>query len=214
MDTGGIKMLLWEEISKESLAKGKRRSYLIGALSLIMGIISIAMPLLASFAVETLVGGLLFGIAVCEGIIAMRCFSDGSSPWLAVFMTVISFAAGLIFIIFPVAGVKTLSFLLAAYFLVDGIVKILEYARLHSIGGSIWLLISGLIGVVLAFMMWRNFFTGATVIGTLLGLNLIIGGLCFIVFGRGCSAAAKDIGSAQTQDQTEAPKDDTTKQDQ
>jgi uncharacterized membrane protein HdeD (DUF308 family) len=207
-------MLFWEELSKESLTKGKRRSYLIGALSIIMGIISIAMPLLASFAVETLAGGLLFGIALCSGFITVRCFKDGSSPWLMLFMTIISFAAGLIFILYPVAGVKTLAFLLAAYFLVDGIVKILEYVRLHSIGGSVWLLISGLIGVILAFMMWKNFFTGAAVIGTLLGLNLIIGGLCFIIFGRGCSAAAKDMEDAQPEIQDETPKDDDTKENQ
>ncbi len=178
-------------ITKEDLIKSKKRFYLIGGVMLLMGFLSISMPLLASFAIETLVGGLLLAVGICQGVGAFRGFADGDKPWQQIFMAVISFAAGFIFFVHPLAGVMTLSMLLSCYFLIDGIMKVMEYFRLRSIGGSFWLLISGLLGIVLAMMMWKNVFTGAAMIGVLLGVNLIFSGFSFILLGKGCSEAAK-----------------------
>ena len=108
-------------------------------------------------------------------------------------MAVISIAAGIVFLAHPLAGVMTLSILLAAYFLVDGITKIIEYFRVKAIGGSLWILLSGVLGVVLAFMMWKNFFTGAAVIGIMLGIDLIFSGMGLILLGRGCSDMSKKM---------------------
>lgn len=177
--------------TKEDLVKSKRRFYLIGGLMLFMGFVSLSMPLLASFAIETLVGGLLLAVGFAQALGAFRGFSDGDKPWQQTFMAVISLAAGFIFFAHPLAGVATLSMLLSFYFMFDGIMKIMEYFRLRSIGGSLWILLSGALGVILAVMMWKNVFTGASMIGILLGVNLIFSGMSFILLGRGCSEASK-----------------------
>ena len=87
----------------------------------------------------------------------------------------------------------TLSILLAAYFLIDGVTKIVEYFRVKSIGGSLWIMLSGILGIILAFMMWQNVFTGAAVIGIILGINLIFSGMSLIMLGRGCSDMSKKM---------------------
>lgn len=179
------------DFSEEALKKSKKRLYMTGSIMLAIGIISLLMPMLASFAVETLTGMLLLSVGLCSAYAAYSAFKIKDNPWQEIFMSVISFAAGFIFIAHPLAGIMTLSFLLSIWFLLDGIVKVYEYFRMRSIGGSLWVLVSGILGVILAFMMWNNIFTGAAMVGVILGINLTFGGLSLIMLGRGCSSMLK-----------------------
>ena len=185
-------MLFTGKFSKEDLKKNKRRFYLIGGLMFLLGLISLTMPLLASFAVETIVGLLLIAVAFSQGWSAFRGFADGGKPWQEIIMAVAAMAAGFIFLVHPVAGVMTLSIILAAYFMADGVTKIIEYFRIREIDGSVWILVSGLLSVILSVMMWKNLFTGASVIGIILGINLLFSGISLILLGRGCSKASGD----------------------
>lgn len=184
-------MLFMGRCSKEDFAKNKRRFYIVGAIMLVLGFVSLSMPLLASFAVETIAGCLLLAVGLSSAFGAFSAVRSGDSPWQQAFMAFISFAAGVVFLTHPLAGVMTLSVLLAAYFLFDGATKIVEYFRIREIGGSPWILFSGLLGVILAFMMWNNVLTGAAMIGIMLGVDLVFSGLSFILLGRGCSKMSK-----------------------
>ncbi|EHL65615.1 HdeD family acid-resistance protein [Cloacibacillus evryensis] len=186
-------MLFTGNFSKDDLAKSKKRFYWVGGIMLVIGFLSLSMPMLASFAIETLLGFFLLAIGFGNAFGAYSAIRSGDSPWQQAFMAVISIAAGIVFLAHPLAGVMTLSILLAAYFLVDGITKIIEYFRVKAIGGSLWILLSGVLGVVLAFMMWKNFFTGAAVIGIILGIDLIFSGMGLILLGRGCSDMSKKM---------------------
>lgn len=185
-------MLFTGKFSKDDLKKNKRRFYLIGGLMLLLGLISLSMPLIASFAVNTIAGMLLIAVALTQGWSAFRGFSDGGKPLQETIMAVAAMAAGFIFLIRPVAGVMTLSIILAAYFMADGITKVIEYFRVREIEGSIWILVSGFLGIILSVMMWKNLFTGAAVIGIILGINLVFSGISLILLGRGCSKASGD----------------------
>ena len=169
-------MLFTGNFSKDDLAKSKKRFYWVGGIMLVIGFLSLSMPMLASFAIETLLGFFLLAIG----------FGNAFGAYSAI-------RSGIVFLAHPLAGVMTLSILLAAYFLVDGITKIIEYFRVKAIGGSLWILLSGVLGVVLAFMMWKNFFTGAAVIGIILGIDLIFSGMGLILLGRGCSDMSKKM---------------------
>lgn len=184
-------MLFMGRCSKEDFAKNKRRFYLVGAIMLVLGFVSLSMPLLASFAVETMIGCLLIAAGLGSAFGAFGAVRSGDSPWQQAFMAVISIAAGVIFLTHPLAGVMTLSMLLSAYFLIDGVTKVVEYFRIREIGGSLWILLSGLLGVALAFMMWNNVITGASMIGIMLGVDLVFSGFSFILLGRGCSNISK-----------------------
>ncbi|MDO5115092.1 MAG: DUF308 domain-containing protein [Synergistaceae bacterium] len=186
-------MFFTGNMSRDELIRNKKRFYLVGGVMLFIGFVSVSMPMLASFAIETLLGFFLLAVGFCNAFGAFSAARSGDSPWQQAFMAVISIAAGFIFLTHPLAGVMTLSVLLAFYFLVDGIAKIFEYFRLRSIGGSVWMLFSGLLGIALAFMMWKNFFSGAAVIGIILGIDLIFGGISLILLGRGCSELAKRL---------------------
>jgi len=90
-------MLFTGNFSKENLIKSKKRFYAVGGIMLLLGFLSLSMPLMASFAIETLLGGLLLAIGICQAINAFKAFGDGEKPWHSIFMAIISFAAGAIF---------------------------------------------------------------------------------------------------------------------
>lgn len=186
-------MLFDCEFTKEQCAKTKRRAYIVGALMLIIGFLSLSMPLLASFAIETLLGCFLLAVGLSNAFSAYGAFREGVTPWHHIFMAVISVLAGIVFLTHPVAGVITLSMILAAYFLADGVYKVVQFFRLRKVGGSFWMLLSGALGILLAFLMWRNFFEGATVIGIILGFDLIFSGVSLIMIGRGFSEMSKNL---------------------
>ena len=179
--------------NEEELNRKKHRFYLAGAVMLAIGIASIAMPLAASFAIETALGLLLLCVGLCNAVGAFAGFKGGEKPIQETVMAVISFMAGAIFILRPTAGVMTIGYLLAAYFLADGVVRIIGYFNVMKIGGSVWMLVSGILGIILSVMMWKNVFTGAAMIGIILGLDLILGGTALIFLGRGCAKSIREL---------------------
>ena len=69
-------MLFMGKCSKEDFVKSKRRFYVVGAIMLALGFVSLSMPLLASFAVETMIGCLLLAVGLGSAFGASR----GSRP--------------------------------------------------------------------------------------------------------------------------------------
>ena len=55
-------MLFTGNFSKDDLAKSKKRFYWVGGIMLVIGFLSLAMPMLASFAIETMVGFFLLAV--------------------------------------------------------------------------------------------------------------------------------------------------------
>lgn len=184
-------MLISEKLNKEDLIKSKTRLYWTGALMLITGFIALWMPLAASFAIEMVVGWLFIIAAGAQGYGAYQAFKDKTGGWWEVFSAICSLVAGVLFIARPLAGVLSLSILLSAYFLVDGVTKIVNYWSIRHMDGAVWTLISGILSLVLAWMMWQNMVTGIAMIGVVLGVDFIFSGMSLIFLGRGCAEAAK-----------------------
>lgn len=175
----------------EDLCKLKKRMYIMGTIFLIAGIAALSMPLLASLAVETTVGCLLLMTALSGAIGAFRGFKDGDTPWQEIVITIAAFIIAMIFLFRPLAGMFTMSMLLLAYFLVDAIAKISGYFKLRKVQNSVWVLVSGLLSLALAYMMWTNQATSLAMIGIILGINLTSGGLSLLFTGYGCSKLGK-----------------------
>ena len=96
---------------------------------------------------------------------------------------VLAIVLGLILVLRPISGVLTLTIVLAAFFLIEGISAILlaiEHRRhLPSWG---WVLFSGLIDLLLAFLIWDGWPSSAGwAIGLLVGINMVFVGLSLIM---------------------------------
>jgi uncharacterized membrane protein HdeD (DUF308 family) len=163
---------------------------LVGGIFIILGFMAIVLPIWATLAVEQLVAGLLlvWGAVGIGFALSMRPLSE----WL---FTAVTFAMilviGATFLIFPQDGVATLTFILIAAFLVEGVVSILFALRLREAMPQWgWMVFSGLAALLLGLMIlsgWPG--TKAWTLGLLVGLNFLTSGISLI-------ALAVAIGSA------------------
>jgi uncharacterized membrane protein HdeD (DUF308 family) len=167
-----------------------------GLILLVLGAAAVALPPLAGLA-ATIVLGWLFLIGGIVGLVST--FGARRAPgfgW-ALLSAILALVAGGVLLWDPWAGVATLTYVLIAFFLVDGIVIIamaIEHRRELS-GRWEWLLLGGIMDLVLAAIVIAGL-PGTLVwaLGLLVGIDLLFGGATLIAMAL--SAPRHSIASS------------------
>ena len=161
-----------------------------GIILVILGLAAIATPLIATLAF-TLVLGWLFLISGIVGLITTFWMRQAPGFWWSLFSAVVAIAAGVILLAQPVTGALSLTFVLIAFFIIEGIVTIM-YAIEHRnqlSGRWGWMLASGIVDLILAGIIFAGLpGTAAWALGLLVGINLVFGGTAMV----GMALAAKE----------------------
>lgn len=158
---------------------------LFGVISLIGGILALANPLAATLAATVLAGWVFTLLGVLQVIQAFRVPGWPGFIWALLF-GILVLAVGLSLIFNPLAGMVSLTLLVAVLFIVIGAVKAMYSFSLRPISGWGWVLASGLVSVVLGVMILANFpWSAVTVLGILLAIELISNGVLFLLLGLG-----------------------------
>ena len=168
-----------------------------GIILSILGLAAILVPPIAGV-FATVVFGWLFLIAGIVGLVAtLSAFGAPGSGWslLSAFAAVI---AGGVLLWKPLEGLMTLTYLLTAFFIVDGIfIIILAIAHRRELSGKWeWMMVNGVIDLILAGIIIFGF-PGTLVwaFGLLVGIDMIFGGASLI-------AMALEARKAPTHDGT------------
>lgn len=90
----------------------------------------------------------------------------------------------------PESGSALLTTLLMVFFLVHGIYKLSSAIRYRYFRGWVWMLLSGLVSLVFVYLLWKQWpLSGAWAIGVLVGLDLLITGICMIILANAARKA-------------------------
>ena len=153
-----------------------------GIILVILGVLAIVLPPIATLAV-TIIVGWLFLFSGVAGLITTFGARHAPGFWWSLLSAVLGIAAGIVLLLWPLSGVITLTLLLIAFFIIEGILSIM-YAIEHMnelTGQWGWMLASGIIDLVLAAMIWAGLpSTAAWAIGLLVGINMLFGGAAMI----------------------------------
>jgi uncharacterized membrane protein HdeD (DUF308 family) len=151
-------------------------SILWGVLLIIFGMVAIGSPFLAAVAVNILIAWLIVLAGVVHVMLGVRTHGAGSMIWkVLVGLAYLFFGAYLI--MHPVLGVASLTLVLAVLFEIEGILEIILFFNLRSLGGSSWLLIDGIVTLLLGVMIYMQWPSSAGwAIGTLVGVSMIFSG--------------------------------------
>lgn len=148
-----------------------------GVLLIICGVLAIGSPLAAAVAVNVLIAWLLLFAGAVHIVLAFHAHSAGSLIW-RLLVGVAYMAVGVYFILHPQIGVASLTLFLACLFLVEGVLNILLYFQMRSIGGSGWILVDGIITLLLGGMIYFQWpASSGWAIGTLVGVSMIMSGV-------------------------------------
>lgn len=152
----------------------------LGILMLLLGIIAIAAEFVATLLTVTFLGWLL----VFAGV-ASIVHSFATHRWGGFFLSLLTgllyLGVGLLMVFRPLVGAVSLTLLIASFFIVNGIFRIvtsLTY-RMPHFG---WVLLNGMIAVLLGVLIWMQWPASALwVIGTFVGIEMIFAGWSFIM---------------------------------
>ncbi len=153
-----------------------------GIVLVILGVLALLAPVIASVAATVFFGWLLL---LSGGIGLFTTFRARHAPgfWWSLLSAVIGIVAGVLLLGWPLLGTLSLTAVLIAFLLAEGAVSIfyaLEHRNALS-GRWGWMLASGIIDVLLGVVLFIGLpGTALWALGLLLGINLIFGGWALI----------------------------------
>src|SRR5262252_1622745 len=151
--------------------------YLIeGVLLVAVGILAIIYPVITSAAVVVLLGWLLIISGILQGLSLIGA-RHVPHFWLQLISVVLAVLVGFLLLRDPAQGMLTITLLLIVFFMIEGISKIVFALTIRPFPNWAWVLASGVVGVVLAAILWASLpVTALWLIGLLLGVQLVSAG--------------------------------------
>jgi uncharacterized membrane protein HdeD (DUF308 family) len=166
-----------------------------GIVLLVLGLLAIVVPPIATIAVAVLIGWLLLMSGIVGLIATLRMHSAPGRGWSLV-SAALGIVAGTVLLAWPLSGAVSLTLILTVFLALEGVVSIL-YALEHKreLSGR-WglMLFSGVVDLILAGIIFAGLpGTAAWAIGLLVGINLVFGGSALIAMALHARTAAAGI---------------------
>jgi uncharacterized membrane protein HdeD (DUF308 family) len=153
-----------------------------GIMLVILGAAAIILPEVATLAF-TLIIGWLFLISGGVGLVTTFWMRNAPGFWWALVSAIVAIAAGVVLIRWPINGTVSLTLLLIAFFVIEGIATLM-YAfdhRAQLSGRWGWMLASGIVDLILAGIIFAGLpGTAEWALGLLVGINMLFGGTAMI----------------------------------
>jgi len=120
----------------------------------------------------------------------------GQSRWPLIIFGILGLIAGLILLWNPVLGGLTLTYVIAIWAIIGGILTIISALRLREeIDNEWWLVISGVLGVIFGILVFQNVLAGFLAIATVFGVFAILMGILSVVLSFRVRDFGKSIGA-------------------
>jgi uncharacterized membrane protein HdeD (DUF308 family) len=173
------------------------KAFLIeGVVLVLLGLAALVVPAVAAIAF-TLLLGWLFLISGFVGLALTIWARRTPGFWWSLLSALLAAGTGIVLLTQPSQGVLTLTIVLAAYFLAEGVFTIvyaLEHRRESSERWN-WVLASGILDLVLAGVIFAALPGSANwALGLLIGIEMVFGGVALI----GVALAARNAARLRT----------------
>jgi len=168
-----------------------------GAIMLILGVVAVAVPAAATIAVDIYIGW-LFLISGIVGLVAMFSARDIPAFLWNLLLVALSVAVGALLIWKPVEGALSLTVLLTAFFIAEGVFQmVISIVYRDMMGGAWgWMLLSGISDLALVASIILGWpMTAGWVLGLIAGINLITSGWAIVMAALAGRSAAQAVGA-------------------
>ena len=167
--------------------------YLVeGVVLLVLGATAIVLPALATLAVTILLGW-LFLVSGVVGLFTTFWMRHAPGFWWSLLSAVLGIVVGIWLLVAPVTGALSLTVILVAFFIIEGIASIMfAFDHKRELSGQWgWMLVSGVIDLILAALIFAGLpSTAAWALGLLVGINMVFGGAALIAMALHARNAA------------------------
>lgn len=164
-----------------------------GILTTLLGVAAVIWPQISTLAVDLYVGW-IFLLSGAVGVVMMFFAPNVSAFLWTLLTTALSLFVGVVLVWHPVEGAVSLTLLLVAFFITEGIYQIaaaFSYRTVFPDSWS-WMLSSGIADVILAMVLIAGWPSSANwALGLIVGVNLITSGVATIVVASAARRAVR-----------------------
>jgi len=163
-----------------------------GIALVILGMLAMLAPVLASVAIAAFFGWLLLVSGIVGLIATLRTRAAPGFAW-SLLSAIVGIVAGALLLGWPVQGALSLTAVLIAFLLVEGGVSVFyAFAHRSSLSGRWgWMLASGIVDLVLGIALFAGLPGSALwALGLLIGINMLFGGFALIAMALHARPAA------------------------
>lgn len=174
---------------RKAIEENRSRFRWVGIALIVLGLIAILFPLIASIAAKLMIGWmfLITGIVVLWHAFQSRSWK---SAILSGLIGVVQMAVGVYLAFFPLTGLVALTVLMAVVFIFQGVAELMVAWQHNPNQGAgkkswIWLMLSGAISVLLGCLLLADLpGTALWALGLVLGINLLSSGISFLTISN------------------------------
>ena len=172
-------------IVDESIAKS-RWAIPLGLAMIVLGVYAIAFPLFIAITSTLFLGWVFLFAGIAQMIYAFQVKGVGHIIGKLV-LGLLYFLSGIFVLINPMAGALTITLIMGVTIFLQGIVQVVMSLQARRVSSTwVWMLISGLIGIVLGIYIWNQLSSVTPwLIGTLVGVNLLFDGIWMLTLHSG-----------------------------
>src|SRR5205085_10653028 len=176
--------------STSTAATGKG-NMIWGILMLICGFLAITLPLASGIGVAIVIGWILLISGVWHLLFGFRSGSGiGGFLW-QLLLAIVYGAAGLMILLYPLAGLAWLTLVLATFLLIEAALEFVLYFNIRRRVNAAWVLVDAIITLLLGILIWARWpFSSVWAIGTLIGVSLIFSGISRLMLSSAVSREA------------------------
>jgi len=169
-----------------------------GVIMTILGVLAVIWPQISTVAVDVYVGW-LFLLSGVVGLATMFLAQDVQAFLWLLLTAALSLFVGIVLLWHPVEGAVSLTLVLIAFFIVEGIFQIAASVSYRDVFPDSWgwLLGSGIADLILAALIikaWPS--TAGWALGLIVGVNLVTSGAAIIMVALAGRSVVKAIASA------------------
>ena len=165
------------------IRKGGAGVLVLGILTMVLGFFVMGIPFIAGLAKVIVIGVFLIVGGILE---LVHTFTGGThrSKVLGVLGGLLSVLCGGLMLAHPLLGLYVITIVLIAYFLVDGVGRMVLGFQIRPAGGWGIVFASGLITLFLGITIWSQLPEAALwAIGLLVGVRILFAGITMIALG-------------------------------
>jgi uncharacterized membrane protein HdeD (DUF308 family) len=176
----------------ESAEKSRKWLLALGIFSIVLGAIALAVPVVTTVAWMLILGSLLFVNGIVQIYHTIRSPHE-SGFFLHLLISILYTVVGGLLILSPGAGAISLSLLIASFFMVGGIFRIiLAVAKRFTNWG--WVVLNGIVTLFLGLIIFANWpWSGLWVIGLFVAIEMIIHGWSMVMLSTAARREIREI---------------------
>lgn len=151
-------------------------------LMIVLGFFAVALPMATGIGVAVLVAWAMILGGFAHLAYAFAAEHAGAFIWR--FLIGVAYIVGGFYLaIHPSLSLASLTLVLAAVFLAEGVLRIVFFFGARGLPGAGWILVDGILTLALGFLITRTWPDSSSwVIGTIVGVNLLVSGFTRLMY--------------------------------